>query len=149
MTLAIGPGQHTRTQRSLANVVRLEGDLQVVGRKCQVRTLRDQASTALDDIGPQIDEAINQGEKPEPWPSPKPGQKMLPAPKQEIGIPGTSPTRDLTLDAPYSEEGVLRRTQEFPASVPQAKKLAIQPVLDSLEGYKQQGVVDGLKSIPI
>jgi hypothetical protein len=54
--------------------------------------IHDQAGAALDDVGPQIDEAIK--------------------------------------------------------NIPQGKKLAIQPVLDSLEDYKQQGVVDGVKVDP-
>src|SRR5438445_3519969 len=44
--LAIGPGQHTRTQRYLAGVIRLKADSEGVRRKCQDRTLGDQASTA-------------------------------------------------------------------------------------------------------
>jgi hypothetical protein len=54
--------------------------------------IHDQASAALDDVGPQISDAVK--------------------------------------------------------DIPQAKKLAIQPVLDAMEDYKQQGVVDGVKVDP-
>jgi hypothetical protein len=108
--------------------------------------INSQASSALEDIGPQIDEAIN---KQVPWPATKPGQKLLPAPQQEFGLPEPSPTRDLSLDAPYSPGGVLRRAQTFsPAPISQAKTLAIQPVLDALESYKQEGIVNGVKVDP-
>jgi hypothetical protein len=54
--------------------------------------IREQARTAMDDVGPQIDQAIK--------------------------------------------------------AIPQAKQLAIQPVLDALESYKQEGTVQGIKVDP-
>lgn len=66
-----------------------------------LESIKNQAGAALEDIGPQIDEAIH------------------------------DPVRAHLYKA-----------------IPQAKQLAIQPVLDALESYKQEGIVDGVKVDP-
>jgi hypothetical protein len=63
--------------------------------------IKEQAQSALDEVGPQIDAAIH------------------------------DPVR-----------------QQLYKAIPQAKQLAIQPVVDALEKYKQEGTVDGVMVDP-
>jgi hypothetical protein len=57
-------------------------------------------------------------------------------------LEGINDTAGAALDDVGSQIG------EAVKNIPQSKKLAIQPVIDSLEEYKQQGVVDGVKVDP-
>jgi hypothetical protein len=169
-----------------------------------LESISDQASSALDDIGPQIDAAVNKptrapqpriagllraaptdiplGDAPSP---PKMPGGLFPArPMPRSNVVGGTPPEELasqlgstanTVPARIYRQGYMTGSNESvgevpelsgpgvlrtrdpaianrfteapkqPYTIPQAKQLNVQPVLDSLESYKQQGVVNGVK----
>lgn len=100
--------------------------------------------TLIDDLNQKISDVVKAG-GPKAWPRPIPGQKALPAPAAELTVPESSAARDLSIDAPYSPKGVLRRPQEFDAAPAQQPGVTINPKkvasrLDELKGKVSEQV---------